>query len=261
VYLDFEQISSRIGPNDRVLDLGGWERVFPRANVVADLLPYETRKIMFPDIPEQFTEKDWIKADFCSREFWEAIPDKAFDFITIGHTLEDIRDPLYVCSQMIRCGKGGYIEAPSKARELSKEEPGDVASGYAHHRWLIEPMPDLSGLIFKAKLGWAHHGDYLGDDRRDLLKDYFFQFDGYFWKDSFKFIEHFSKGVELEINDAKWFFKNCVRTDALRRNLFDLTPGQSSPDDGKCLWVTEYQLPSEEVRRTGETPASFARYS
>ena len=250
----------RIGPNDRVLDLGGWERVFPRANVVADLLPYETRKIVSPDTLEHFSKEDWIVADFCSPAFWDAIPDKSFDFVTIGHTLEDIRDPLYVCSQMIRCAKAGYIEAPSKVRELTKIQPDDIVSGYNHHRWLIEPMNDLTGLVFKAKLGWAHHGDFLGNDRRHLLNDFFHHFDGYFWKDSFKYIEHFSKGTELEIKNANWYFENYVRTGAQRNNILDLVPGQSSLNDGKCLWVNEYLLEFEHQERTGQKPITFQRY-
>jgi hypothetical protein len=120
MYLDIERILAKIPDGARVLDLGGWANVFPRANVVVDLMSYETRTITCPDIPEHFTRNDWIRADFCGHAFWDSIPDKAFDFITIGHTLEDIRDPLFVCSQMIRCGKAGYIEAPSKVRELSK---------------------------------------------------------------------------------------------------------------------------------------------
>jgi hypothetical protein len=32
--------------------------------------------------------------------------------VICSHTLEDIRDPLWVCSEMIRIGKAGYIELP-----------------------------------------------------------------------------------------------------------------------------------------------------
>lgn len=260
MYVDFSKLLEYIPRGARVLDLGGWERVFPRANVVVDLLPYETRKYVDKEIPEHFTSDDWILEDFCSPSFWSAIPDKSFDFVTIGHTLEDIRDPLFVCSQMIRCANAGYIEAPSKFRELSKERPTDVFSGYPHHRWIIEPLADLTGLIFKAKLAWAHHGDYLGDARRSLLRDYFFQFDGYFWEGSFAYVEHFCKAPELEIADAHWFFSRILKTDCLRSNLIRLAPHASSPFDSKCLWVTEYELASEYFRRTGEMPPLYPQY-
>jgi len=260
MYLDFEVIMSRIKDGDKVLDLGGAERVFPRANVVVDLLPYERRKRVMADAEEHFTKDDWIIADFCSSAFWEKIPDKSFDFITIGHTLEDIRDPLYVCSQMIRCGKAGYIEAPSKFRELSKETSSDMLSGYTHHRWLIEPMSDLSGLIFKAKLGWAHHGDFLGDAKRHLLNDYFHHFDGYFWNGSFRYEEQFNKGPTKEIANAEWYFENYVIEGRQRNNVLDLKSDQKSDTDGRCLWVTDYETEFEFYQRTGQKPETFDRY-
>jgi hypothetical protein len=260
MYIDYDFLLARIPADARVLDLGGWDKVFSRANVVVDLNPYATRRNLNPERPERFGEDDWIIADFCSSKFWETIPDKAFDFVTIGHTLEDIRDPLYVCSQMIRCAKAGYIEAPSKFRELSKLNRNDTWSGYSHHRWIIEPMADLTGLIFKAKLGWAHHEDFLGSARRHLLADYFHHFDGYFWSGSFRYVEHFAVGPVLETQDARWYFDHYVQVGRQRNNLLDLVPNQSSPDDGRCLWPTEYELPSEYAKRTGKAPSTFQRY-
>ena len=245
MYIDYHLLTSNIHPDATVLDLGGWDKVFPRANFVADLCPYETRRNFHPDIPEHFTKDTWIIADFCAPSFWSQFPDKHFDFITIGHTLEDIRDPLFVCQQMIRCGKAGYIEAPSKFRECAKESSTATFSGYEHHRWIIEPLPSLNGLAFKAKLSWAHHRDYLGDQRRYMLQSYFHHFDGYFWVGSFSYIEHFAKGTALETQDLEWFYANVVKENTLRKNIWHLNPLSTSPNDGQCLWVDQYQLPSE----------------
>lgn len=262
MYISPSDLLSRIPEDARVLDLGGWERVFSRADVVADLLPYETRKRsnLYGET-ERFTKDTWIVADFCSPAFWNKIPDKSFDFITIAHTLEDIRDPLYVCSQMIRCGKAGYIEAPSKPRECAKESATAQFSGYAHHRWIIEPEKDLSGLIFKAKLAWAHSEDYLGDEKRSLLNDYFFQFDGFFWEGSFSYVEHFAKGMEIETADLRWYYDHVVRLGVKRENLISLTPHSVSENNGKCLWVSEYELPSEYAARTGKPPSLYPQYA
>lgn len=251
---------SRIPETARVLDLGGWERVFPRANVVVDLSPYETRKQRPDEGSERFTRDDWIIADFCSADFWQRIPDKGFDFITIGHTLEDIRDPLYVCQQMIRCSRAGYMEAPSKFLECSKDSATDACAGYSHHRWIIEPMPDLTGLIFKAKLHWAHVGDYLGDERRHMRRDYAHRFDGYFWKGSFRYVEHFPKGPVHESEDLKWYFANVVQPGGKRLNHIDLVPDSSSSQDGRCLWVNEYELPYQHEKRTGQRPPLYPQY-
>lgn len=244
MFLDIAKVLARIKETDKVMDLGGWHKVFPRANVVVDLQPYETRNIVYPHTPESFGKNDWLLADFCSHSFWETIPDKEFDFIIISHTLEDIRDPLYVCSQMIRCAKAGYIECPSKFRECAKQSAEDTWSGYNHHRWIIEPMKDETGLIFKAKLSWAHHKDYLGDARRNFLGLYQSHFNAYFWQGSFKYIEHFPKGTPLEQRDLEYFYSNFPY-DQTPKHIFDLTPNSSDSSDGRCLWVNEYLLPSE----------------
>lgn len=245
MYLDIQKIVKRIKPTDRVLDLGGWDRVFPRANVVVDLNPYETRKVVNPDVAECFTKKDWIQADFCSTAFWDKIPDKVFDFVIISHTLEDIRDPLYVCSQMIRCAKAGYIEVPSKFRECAKQSADAPFSGYDHHRWIVEPSPNRDGLIFKAKLSWAHQEDYIGDERRHLaFEDFHYQFNGFFWTGSFTYVEHFPKGTRKENPDLRHFYENFTYGE-MPEYLFELAPYASSPDDGRCLWVNEYKIPTE----------------
>ena len=215
-----------------------------RANVVVDLQPYETRNIVHPNIPESFGKKDWILADFCSHSFWETIPDKEYDFIIISHTLEDIRDPLYVCSQIIRCAKAGYIECPSKFRECGKVSANDTYSVYGHHRWIVEPMNDETGLIFKAKLSWAHHKDFLGDTRRTFLTLYELYFNSYFWKGSFKYVEHITKGIVREERDLEYFYSNFPY-DQAPKHIFDLVPNSSDSSDGRCLGASEYLLPSE----------------
>ena len=204
----------------------------------------QTRKIIYRDIPERFTQNTWIQADFCRPAFWETIGDNAFDFIIVSNTLEDVRDPLYLCSQIIRCGKAGYIEVPSKFRECAKITATDSFAGYDHHRSIIEPMPDRTGLIFKAKLSWAHHRDYLGDARRHFLSSYHYHFNSFFWHGSFRYLEHSPKGTVLERTDLMWFYEHFVYVGA-PDIIFDLVPNLSHPSDGSCLWVTEYQLPSE----------------
>jgi hypothetical protein len=113
-------ILGRLAPHDVVLDIGGWGRPFNRANYVLDQEPYETRGFM--RLPaqggerEHFTRDTWIQRDICTHQPYP-FGDQAIDFVICSHTLEDVRDPLFVCSEMVRIAKAGYLEVPSRVAE------------------------------------------------------------------------------------------------------------------------------------------------
>jgi hypothetical protein len=135
---NIEAVVARLKPGDKVLDIGGWGNVFPRANYVIDVGPYETRqRHTNVDKPEQFTKETWIERDICDHQPYP-FADKELDFVTCAHTLEDIRDPLWVCAEMIRISKAGYIEVPSRLIETCRGVNRECPVGYHHHRWLIE---------------------------------------------------------------------------------------------------------------------------
>lgn len=134
-----------------VLDVGGWTNPWARADYVIDLLPYETRTLAHdrsidistgdllraPRPGERFRKDTWIIHDICSDQPWP-FPDKTFDFVVCSQMLEDVRDPVRACAEMIRVGRAGYIETPSRLMEhvLGLERPG--MAGYCHHRWLVQ---------------------------------------------------------------------------------------------------------------------------
>jgi hypothetical protein len=135
-----ELILRRLRPTDVVLDIGSWARPFNRANWVMDQEPWETRG--YYGLPPQGGEREhfqrdtWIRRDICDREPYP-FGAKEIDFVICSHTLEDVRDPLWVCSEMVRIAKAGYIEVPSRLAESSRGvEPGQA--GWSHHRWLID---------------------------------------------------------------------------------------------------------------------------
>src|SRR5688572_5342175 len=134
-----DQVLKEIAPSDVVLDIGGWARPFSRANFVMDAEPYETRGYYGSPqggTREYFSAETWIQRDICERTPFPFV-DKEIDFAICSHTLEDVRDPLWVCSEMIRVAKRGYIEVPSRVAESCRGvESGQV--GWSHHRWLIE---------------------------------------------------------------------------------------------------------------------------
>jgi Methyltransferase domain len=126
-------------PDDAVvLDVGGAMKPFNRANWIMDALPYEQRGELgsIGDGPERFSERTWVLRDFCTRERWP-FDDKQIDFVICSHTLEDVRDPIWMCSEFNRIAKGGYIEVPSRLEEQTYGFQGPW-TGWSHHRWLID---------------------------------------------------------------------------------------------------------------------------
>jgi hypothetical protein len=131
-------------PDDaKVIDVGGGASPFPRADYVIDAMPYGKRGSGSDGnvheklgIKPRFGADRWIQTDLCDRRPWP-VADKAFDFATCSHLLEDIRDPIWVCSELCRIAKAGYIEVPSRVVEQSKGVENPRHAGFYHHRWLV----------------------------------------------------------------------------------------------------------------------------
>ena len=132
----------------RVLDVGGWYQPFNLATHVIDLCPYESRRIrnaLDPADEERFSADTWIVHDVCDSPW--PFPDKSFDFVVCSHLLEDVRDPIAVCRELCRIGKTGYIETPTRIREIFAKDRFSLVNfltgslpeiGFYHHRWFVE---------------------------------------------------------------------------------------------------------------------------
>lgn len=197
-----DAVMNRLSPKDLVLDIGGWAHPFNRANYVMDSGPYESRGFYnrtfarnnpFPPIGgsvEFFSKSTWIQRDICDKAPFP-FTDKQLDYVICSHTLEDIRDPLWVCSEMMRVSKAGYIEVPSRVWETCRGmEPG--ITGLSHHRWLIE----ISGnsLRFLPKFHRIHNWRY--SFPRSFLRQLSPResVTWLFWENSFEFEEPFLHG-------------------------------------------------------------------
>ncbi len=130
----------------RVIDIGGGAAPFPRADYVIDASPYKARESGSDgnisqqlDVRPRYSADTWIEADLCDHRPWP-IQDKAFDFAICSHLLEDVRDPIWICSEMQRIAKAGYIETPSRIVEQSKGVENPRHAGFYHHRWLISAV-------------------------------------------------------------------------------------------------------------------------
>jgi SAM-dependent methyltransferase len=139
-----ERLTDRLSPSDVVLDIGGWADPFPRADWVIDAMPYETRGLYEregwvnprPPEPERFDASRWIQRDLCDREPYP-FEDGAIDFVVCSQTLEDVRDPVWICAEMIRVAKAGYIEVPSRLEEQTYGVEAPCV-GWRHHHWLVD---------------------------------------------------------------------------------------------------------------------------
>lgn len=226
------EILRRLKPTDLVLDVGGWACPFNRAQWIFDAQPYETRGFYrtFGGPPSQgppeewFTRETWVVRDICEHTPWP-FADKQFDFVICSHTLEDVRDPLWVCSELIRVGKAGYIEVPSRAWEstLGHERPGQA--GLSHHRWLIEIEQQHIRFIQKYH---AIHADWrfsLPERYRRRLKPEE-SVTWLWWTDSFSYEEVQIHGLEAMERELMAFVQRvdprpawCYVLDEKRRQL------------------------------------------
>jgi hypothetical protein len=183
-----DRLAREIPDDAQVLDVGGWDTTFARADWVIDVLPYETRGRHGSqgEGPERFSAATWVQRDICDREPWP-FEDKQFDFAVCGHTLEDVRDPIWVCSELVRVARAGYIEFPSRLEEQSYGFQGPWV-GWDHHRWFVDIHDNRLEFVMK------HHRVH-GPEAHHFPRKYYWTLPedakarGFFWEGSFEYGE------------------------------------------------------------------------
>ena len=167
-----------------------------------DAEPYETRGYYkaFGGLASQggerehFTKETWIRRDICDRTPFP-FKDKELDFVICSHTLEDVRDPLWVCSEIIRVGKRGYIEIPSREWETSRGCESPRIAGLSHHRWLVDIEGDEVRFLMKYHMIHSHWRFSLPSSYLRKLPEEK-QVQWLFWNESFMYSETTIHGVE-----------------------------------------------------------------
>jgi hypothetical protein len=206
-------ILKSLKPSDKVLDIGGWACPFNRADYVMDAEPYETRgyyrTIGGPPSQggdaEHFAAETWIRRDICDREPYP-FADKEFDFVICSHTLEDLRDPLFVCSEMIRVGRRGYIEMPSREWETCRGCESPNIAGLSHHRWLAEIDGDEITFLMKYHMIHSHwRFNFPPAHLREMPEAGAFQW--LHWEGSFTFSERTIHGVGEQAAELESFVR------------------------------------------------------
>ncbi|TML25525.1 MAG: class I SAM-dependent methyltransferase [Actinobacteria bacterium] len=151
----------RLDDSDLVLDVGGWASPFERADWVIDLQPYATRGRYDYDrgaAHERFSERTWVRRDVCDHDPWP-FADGQFDFAVCAQTLEDVRDPVWVCRELCRVARAGYVEVPSRLEEQSLGVHGPWI-GWSHHRWLCDVSDGRIEFVAKPHLLHARASDH-----------------------------------------------------------------------------------------------------
>ena len=122
LYLPLRQASLSIKPSDLVLDIGSGHRPHFRADVLCD-------RTLDEDVERGFSkmvaDREVVIGDITCLPFI----DGAFDYIICRHLLEHIEEIEAALSELMRVGKAGYIETPSRIEEQ--------LMGRSYHRWMV----------------------------------------------------------------------------------------------------------------------------
>lgn len=108
----FDHVDFAIGAGESVLDIGSGNHPFSLATHLADLKPDD-------NFDRGGTELVRDERPFFTINI-EAMPfqDKEFDFVYCSHVLEHVDDPIAACREIMRIGKRGYIETPTRASDM-----------------------------------------------------------------------------------------------------------------------------------------------
>ena len=119
-----DYINFTFKPGSKILDLGSGNHPAPFATHLIDLFVENNFHRGGEGIVKD--SRPLIVADI------ERLPfkDKEFDFVYCSHVLEHVHNPKQACQEIIRIGKRGYIETPTRL--------SDMLYNFAHlHEWHV----------------------------------------------------------------------------------------------------------------------------
>ena len=170
----------KIQEGEKVLDIGSGGYPFPSATHLADLHLNGTSHRSEP------LRKTGLPLQVCDIE---KLPysDKAFDFVYCSHVLEHVADPSRACEEIMRVGRRGYVETPTRL--------SDIMFNYIrlknHHLWHVNCVGGT--LVF---MEWEDR------ERRDTQVDDFFGMAKSKYKNAFQELFHGHR--DLFVNMMLW---------------------------------------------------------
>jgi len=195
-----------------VLDVGGMAAPLNTATHILDALGFRAIGApLDPTIPPRFSEATCIQRDICKKPW--PFRDDFFDYSFCSHTLEDIRDPVGVCEELMRVSREGYIDVPSRLRESFHQKKGylwrriigrPLRIGWGHHRWFCER--EEGGLVFTAKTATSGHSREFFITYEEIGRDLSPEEGniGFFWKQRFPVREQ----LLIEVGETE---ADCIR--------------------------------------------------
>ena len=178
-----------LSPDDLVLDVGSGGWPFKRANHLADKYPDKTTHRVESIVRDQrpFFEVDLERLPF---------PNDAYDFVFCSHVLEHMDNPGQAMRELMRVGRRGYIEVPTRL--------SDVMFNFTrlpnHHRW--------HGMVVGSTIILIEWNDW---ERRDLGNQFF---DALHSEYSNAFQDFFERNRDI-------FFASCHWTDTFEFMVID----------------------------------------
>jgi len=118
-----------IKTSDKVLDIGSGNIPFHLATHLADITA-ENDNFGRAGVPFKHIEE--IPVYECNLENLP-FEDNEFDFVYCSHVLEHVIDPDMACSELMRVGKRGFIESPTRGKDIWLN-----TAKISNHRWAIE---------------------------------------------------------------------------------------------------------------------------
>lgn len=126
-----------VNRRDLVLDVGSGDNPNIRADILCDLFPQRNEE-RSGKLGIWMDERPFVICDIQRLPF----RDKVFDYVLCFHLLEHVADPEKAAKELMRVGKRGRIETPSKLFELLYHWP--------FHQWMVSRR-NGGGLLFEKK--------------------------------------------------------------------------------------------------------------